>query len=198
MRAWPVVGFGLTRPGWRASGIHWRRRNQRRAALLFGLLLTACATVQRPATPLPPQTALERSVAAAGLEAWREAGLATTPMARWLDQLRIERPATIDAYDQRCPADALGESWACLRWYAWDVPVAVLSPLLADEQVGRAALHELCHAMGYRFGRWPDYDSPGHADTVVWGPDGVEKRAQRILDGPDLRARVAPAPVPDS
>lgn len=152
-------------------------------------VMCGCATPRpRTVVDLPAQTEIEQRVATAGIEAWRAAGLKTTPAVSWLEQLRIERPATVAAYDERCPAAVLGHSWACLRWRGWDVPVAVLSPLLLTEtQRLRAALHELCHAMGYRFGRWADYDSPWHTDPIVWAgksgsrPDSVEQRAQRAL-----------------
>lgn len=126
-------------------------------------------------------------MASAGIEAWRAAGLETSPATRWLSQLRIERPATSEAYDARCPAVLLGHSAACLRSYGWDVPVAVVSPTQQTvEQVEHAALHEWLHEAGYRFGRWPDYN-PLHSDVDVWKgkpgerPNSVEQRAQRML-----------------
>lgn len=154
---------------------------------VVGLVLLAACLPARPVTPLPAQTELERQVAAAGLEAWRAVGLPTTPAVSALMRLRIEQPATLEAYERAC-----GPSNACLSWRdGGAVPVAYVSPLLTHERnIAHAALHEWLHAAIYRLGRRGDYDA-GHTDLVVWeqgGPDSVETRAERILDGPDIGA----------
>ncbi len=140
-----------------------------------------CAAVQRPA--LPPQTALERTVAQAGLAAWREAGMPVTPAVRELARLRIERPDQA-TFERTCPQGR--RPAACLRWQDWDVPVAVLAPWLSTELlVAHAALHEWIHGAVYRSGLRPDYDGL-HENPLIWsghGPGSVESIAQRLIDG---------------
>lgn len=149
---------------------------------LVALLVAGCLPTRGTTLPLEPQTELERTVASAGLEAWRAAGLETTPAVRDVMRLRIER---LDAgtFDVACP-----DAWACLGWRDQGaVLVVYLSPRLPAGNVLHAALHELCHAMGYRFGRWGDYNA-GHTDAEVFAgkggsrPNSVEQRAQRALD----------------
>jgi hypothetical protein len=158
---------------------------------LVALLVVGCIppAAARTTTPLAPQTELERAVVTAGLEAWRSVGFATTPAVGDVQRFRIAFPATVEAYEQACPPAIVGPSGACLGWRDQGAyPIAYISPALPRARVPHAALHEWIHAAGYRFGRWPDYDSPAHSDEKVWAgkagsrPDSVEQRAQRMLD----------------
>jgi len=156
---------------------------------LAALLVVGCLPSKAPTVhaPLPSQTDLERRVAQAGLEAWREARLPMVLDAPCrLAELRIERPATAEEYHRFCEEGTAG--CAIFRSLA---PVAVIHPDQPHDELheSRLALHEWTHMAFRCFGRgsWPDIFGRDHADPEVFAgkhgerPDSVEQRAQRAL-----------------
>lgn len=169
-----------------------------RSALWLAL---AAACTQAHEASLPPQSDLAARVAVAADEAWRRAGLETSPAYDDLDQFRIVRP---DAawFERACPA-----ANGCLGWLRFDVPVAYVRPSLPESVDAHLGLHEWLHAAGRTsgrwsrhhdaLGRWNPYDSL-HEDAAVWAgaggsrPGSVEQVAQRLL-GTDERSMAVEA-----
>lgn len=166
------------------------------------LLLQACPRGGNHST-------LEDDVFVAVAEAWEGGGLQGPygDGTRHVEDFQIDTTKkTTAAYEASCPKrlydGVLVGSWACLRWrYAAPsvrtilYPVAVISPLLAENRHAAVAAHELCHAMSLV--AYGDDDS-GHLRLEVWRPragavetvavealypQGVEDLASWLVDG---------------